>query len=86
MRPKEAANLEFWEEMLLLDGFLKMQEEAPEYADDPYASPATGGRPPGVATWTNTADDAPLHHYPSATDKMASPEELITLGVQYAVE
>jgi hypothetical protein len=37
MRPKEAANLEFWEEMILVDGFIQMQEEAPDgYYEDDY--------------------------------------------------
>ena len=42
-------------------------------------------QPRRAATWTDESDDAPLHHYPRSTDKMASAEELITLGVQYAV-
>jgi hypothetical protein len=69
--------------MVLLDGFIRMQEEMDGGGEGEYVEGHTRRR---GATWTDERDDAPLHHYPRATDPMATAEELITLGVSYRQE
>jgi hypothetical protein len=83
--PETTENLSFLHRWMLIEGH---NEEVKRTLEDydPDAAGYGGSPTSRPATWTDERDDAPLHHYPRATDPMATAEELITLGVSYRQE